>query len=78
MCLRVQLRKTTIVGLKTVSYLGAKLCNDNAVLCNELWNKKFLAFKHAVNDSDLDIISYENFQYPWKPTSTVPILIFFF
>ena len=33
----VQLRrKTTTVGLKTVSYLGAKLWNDNAVLCNEL------------------------------------------
>ena len=30
-------RKTTTVGIKTVSYLRAKLCNDNAVLCNELW-----------------------------------------
>ena len=29
-------RKTTTSGLKTVSYLGAKLWNDNAVLCKEL------------------------------------------
>ena len=38
-------RKTTTVGLKTVLYLGAKLWNDNAVLCNELWNEDFLTFK---------------------------------
>ena len=31
-------RKKHTIGLKTVSYLGAKLWNDNAVLCNELWN----------------------------------------
>ena len=28
--------KTTTVGLKTVSHLGVKLWNYNAVLCNEL------------------------------------------
>ena len=39
----VQLRrKTTIVGLKTFSYLGANLLNDTAVLCNVLWNEDFL------------------------------------
>ena len=43
-------RKTTTVGLKTVSYLGAKLLNENAVLCNELWNEDFLTFKRTVND----------------------------
>ena len=35
-------RKSTIVGLKTFSYLGANLLNDTAVLCNELWNEDFL------------------------------------
>ena len=53
-------RKTTTVGLKTVSHLGAKLWNDNAVLCNELWNEDFLAFKHIINDSNLDMIIYDD------------------
>ena len=35
-------RKTTTVGVKTVLYLGAKLWNDNAVLCNELWNAQLM------------------------------------
>ena len=56
-------RKATTIGLKTVSYLGAKLWNDNAVLCNELWNEDFLTFKHIINDSNLDIIIYDEFQY---------------
>ena len=56
-------KKTTTVGLKTVSYLGAKLWNDKAVLCNELWNEEFLTFKHITNDSNLDIIIYDEFQY---------------
>ena len=68
-------RKTTTVGLKTVSYLGAKLWNDNAVLCNELWNEDFLTFKHIINDSNLDIIIYDEFQYLWKLTSVLLILI---
>ena len=68
-------RKTTTVGLKTVSYLGAKLWNDNAVLCNELWNEDFLAFKHIINDSNLDIIIYDEFQYLWKLPSVLLILI---
>ena len=72
----VQLRrKTTIVSLKTVSYLGAKLWNDNAVLCSELWNEDFLTFKHIINDSNLDIIIYDEFQYLWKLTSVLLILI---
>ena len=54
-------RKTTTVGLKAVSYLGAKLWNDNAVLCNELWDEDFLTFKHIINDSNLDIIIYDDF-----------------
>ena len=68
-------RKTTTVGLKTVSYLGAKLWNDNAVLCNELWNEDFLTFKHIINYSNLDIIIYDEFQYLWKLTSVLLILI---
>ena len=68
-------RKTTTVGLKTVSYFGAKLWNDNVVLCNELWNEDFLTFKHTVNDSNLDIIIYDDFKYSWKPTSVLLILI---
>ena len=68
-------RKTTTVGLKTVSYLGAKLWNDNAVLCNELWNGDFLTCKHIINDSNLDIIIYDKFQYLWKLTSVLLILI---
>ena len=68
-------RKTTTVGLKTVSYLGAKLWNDNAVLCNELWNEEFLTFKHIINYSNLDIIIYDEFQYLWKLTSVLLILI---
>ena len=68
-------RKTTSVGLKTVSYLGAKLWNDNAVLCNELWNEDFLTFKHIINDSNLDIIIYDEFQYLWELTSVLLILI---
>ena len=67
-------RKTTTVGLKTVSYLGAKLWNDNAVLCNELWNEDFLTFKHTINDSNFNIIIYDDFQYSWKPTSVLLIL----
>ena len=66
----VKLRKTTTVGLKTVSYLGAKLWNDNAVLCNELWNEDFLTFKRTVNDPNLDIITHDDFQYLWNLTST--------
>ena len=68
-------RKTTTVGPKTVSYLGAKLWNDNAVLCDELWNEDFLAFKHIVNDWNLDIIIYDDFQYLWKPISVLLILV---
>ena len=60
---------------QTVSYLGAKLCNDNALLCNEFWNEDFLTFKHAVNHSNLDIMIYDDFQYSWKPTSVLIILI---
>ena len=56
-------RKTTTAGLKTVSYLGAKLWNDNVVLCNELWNEDFLTFKRTVNDPNLDIITHDDFQY---------------
>ena len=56
-------RTTTTAGLKTVSYLGAKLWNDNVVLCNVLWNEDFLAFKRTVNDPNLDIITYDDFQY---------------
>ena len=68
-------RKTTTVGLKTVSYLGAKLWNDNVVLCNELWNEDFLTFKHIINDSNLDIMIYDEFQYLWKLTYVLLILI---
>ena len=79
MCQAVKLeqprRKTTSVALKTVSYLGAKLWNDNAVWCNELWNEDFLTFKYSVNDSNLDIVIYDDFQYSWKPTSVLLILI---
>ena len=61
MCQSVKLvqpqRKTTTVGLKTVSHLGAKLWNDNAVLCNELWNEDFLTLKRT------------DFQYLWNLTS---------
>ena len=82
MCQSVKLvesqRKTTIVGLRTDSYIGAKLWNDNAVLCNELWNEDFRTFKHIVNESNLDIITYGDFQYSWKPTSAQLILIFSF
>ena len=75
-CLLVQpRRKTTTVGLKTVSYLGAKLWNNKSVLCNELWNEDFLTFKHIINDSNLDIIIYDQFQYLWKATSVLVILI---
>ena len=70
-------RKTTTVGLKTVSYLGAKLWNDNAVLCNEFWIEDFLTFKHIINDSKLDIIIYDEFQYLWKLTSVLRIVICF-
>ena len=62
-------RKTITVGLKTVSYLGAKLWNDNAALCNELWNEDFLTFKRIVNDPNLDIITHDDFQYLWNLTS---------
>ena len=48
---------------KTISDLGAKLWNDNDVLCNELWNGDFLTFKRTVNDSNLDIITYDHFLY---------------
>ena len=58
----VQPQKTTTgVGLKTVSYLGAKPLNDNAVLCNGLWNEDFLTFL-TVNDSNLEIITHDDFQ----------------
>ena len=60
-------RKTTTAGLKTVSYLGAKLWN--AVLCNEFWNEDFLTFKRTVNDQNLDIITHDDFQYLWNLTS---------
>ena len=66
-------RKTTTAGLKTVSYLGAKLWNDNAVLCNEFWNEDFLTFKRTVNDPNLDIITHDDFQYLWNLTS-VPLM----
>ena len=56
-------RKTTTAGLKTVSYLGAKLWNDNAVLCNEFWKEDFLTFKRTVNDPNLDFITHDDFQY---------------
>ena len=62
-------RKTTTAGLKTVSYLGAKLWNDNVVLCNELWNENFPTFKRTVNDPNLDIITHDDFQYLWNFTS---------
>ena len=62
-------RKTTTVGLKTVSYLGAKLWNDNAVLCNELWNEDFPTLERFLNDPYLDIITHDDFQYSWNLTS---------
>ena len=62
-------RKTTTVGLKTVSYLGAKLWNENVVLCNELWNEDFLTFKRTDNDPNLDMITHDDFQYLWNLTS---------
>ena len=62
-------RKTTTAGLKIVSYLGAKLWNDNVVLCNELWNEDFLTFKRTVNDTNLDIITHDDFQCLWNLTS---------
>ena len=62
-------RKTTTDGLKTVSYLGAKLWNDNAVLCNEFWNEDFLTLKRTVNDPNWDIITHDDFQYLWNLTS---------
>ena len=62
-------RKTTTVGLKTVSYFGTKLWNDNDVLCNKLWNEDFLTFKRNVNDPNLDIITHDDFQYSWNRTS---------
>ena len=37
--------KTTPIRLYIVSYLGIKLWNDDAILCNELFNEDFLAFK---------------------------------
>ena len=52
-------RKTTTVGLNTVSYLGAKLWNDDAVLCSELWNEDFLTFTHIVNDSNHSICDFQ-------------------
>ena len=69
-------RKTTTAGLKTVSYLGAKLWNDNVVLCNELWNEDFLTFKRTVNDPNLEIITHDDFQYLWNLTSTPLMHIF--
>ena len=69
-------RKTTTVGLKTVPYWGDKLWNDNALLCNELWNEDFLTVKRTVHDSKLDIIRYDDFQYLWKSISALLILIF--
>ena len=42
-------RKATIIYLKTASYLGAKLWNDNSVLCNELWNEDFLPLNALFN-----------------------------
>ena len=57
-------------SLYIVSYFGAKLWNDNAVLCNELWNEDFLTFKRTVNDPNLDIITHhDDFQYLWNLTS---------
>ena len=70
-------RKTTTAGLKTVSYLGAKLWNDNVVLCNELWNEDFLTFKRTVNDTNLDIITHDDFQCLWNLTSAPSYAHFF-
>ena len=74
-------RKTNRVGLKTVSYLGAKLWNDNVVLCNELWSEDFLTFKRTVNDPNLDIITHDDCQYLWNLTSApllhIPLLTFY-
>ena len=70
-------RKTTTAGLKTVSYFGAKLWNDNVVLCNELSNEDFLTFKRTVNDPNLDIITHDDFQYLWSLTSSPPMHISF-
>ena len=69
-------RTANIVGLKTVTYLGAKLWNDNVVLCDELWNEDFLTFKRTVNDPNLDIITHDDFQYLWNLTSAL-LCIFF-
>ena len=69
-------RKTTTVSLTTVSYLGAKLLNGNAVLCNELWNGDFLTLKRTVNDPNLDIITRDDFQYIWNITSAPLMHIF--
>ena len=69
-------RKTTTGILTTVSYLGAKLWNDNVVLCNELWNEDFLTLKRTVNDPILDIITHDDFQYIWNLTSAPLMYIF--
>ena len=75
MCQSVRLvqprRKTTIVSFKTVLYLGTKLWNDNAVLCNELWNEDFLTFKRTVYDPNLDVITHDDFQNLWNLTSAL-------
>ena len=59
-------RKTTTVGLKTVSYFGAKLWNDNAVLCNELRNEEVrirLAISMVANYAKFYIINSQEFHY---------------
>ena len=53
-----------------ISYLGAKLWNDNALLCNEIWNEDILKFTHTFNDSNLDIIKYDDFHYSCNPHSS--------
>ena len=56
-------RRTTSNGLKTVSYLGAKLWNDNSVLCNGLWKEDISTFRCMINDPNVDIITKPDFQY---------------
>ena len=66
-------RKQPHVGLKTALNLGAKLWNANAILYNDLRNEDFLTLKRTVNGSNLNSITYDDFQYLRKPTSALVI-----